>query len=66
MWRLVAPRLVASVEGLAAVAVPTEVALVVAEGWEVALEELLDLGELVALVGPVALVPVAALGESRK
>lgn len=62
--------LVASVEGVAAVAVALEVAmevaLVAAEGWEVALGELLDLGELVALVGLVALALVAALGESRK
>lgn len=70
VWQLVAPGLVASVEGVAAVAVASEaameVALVGAEEWEVALGELLDLGALVALVGMVALAPVAALGESRK
>lgn len=64
VWRLVAPGLVASVEGVAAVAVvlevAMEVALVVAEEWEVAL------GEPGALVGLVALALVAALGESRK
>jgi hypothetical protein len=69
-WRLVAPGLVASVEGVAAVAVALEVAmevaLVVVEEWELALGALLDLGELVALVGLVALALVAALVESRK
>lgn len=70
VWQPVAPGLVASVEGVAAVAVvlevAMEVALGVAEEWEVALGELLDLGELVALVGLVVLALVAALGESRK
>lgn len=60
VWQLVAPGLVASVEGVAAVAVATEVALVVAEEWEAAL------GELVALVGLVALAQVVVLEESKK
>lgn len=60
MWQLVAPGLVASVEGVVAVAVATEVALVVAEEWEAAL------GELVALVGLVALAQVVVLEESKK
>ena len=80
-----APGLVALEEGAAAVSVALgvatevvmEVALVVAEEWEVVLEELVALEGLVALVdlvaledpvalALVALVQVASLGESRK
>ena len=80
-----APGLVALEEGAAAVSVALgvatevvmEVALVVAEEWEVVLEELVALVGLVALVdlvvledpvalALVALAQVASLGESRK